>query len=126
MCFIIPACLSPFDVVCVSSVVSLQLLVHIEQDDHRGNEIHRFSGGQQVKVGATVSAAVTITGHSKCQGTKQESWTGGEQDRKLSQNAKHCNFSALSDSKLNIYGRWIELLRQQNDSNIFTLFFYVL
>lgn len=34
VCFIIPKCHSPFDVIRVSSVVSLQLLVHIEQDDH--------------------------------------------------------------------------------------------
>lgn len=55
-------CLSPLDVVRVSCVVSLQLLVHVEQDDHGGNEIHRLSSRKQVQVGATVSATVTVAG----------------------------------------------------------------
>ena len=65
-------CLSPFDVICVSGVVSLQLLVHIEQDDHGGDEVHRLSSGQQVKVGATVSTTVAVTGGQTGQGVKQE------------------------------------------------------
>lgn len=65
--------LLPFDVVCVSSVVSLQLLVHIKQDNHWGDEIHRFSSGQQVKVGATVSTTVTVAGYQEGQGVKQKS-----------------------------------------------------
>lgn len=40
--------------------MSLQLLVYVEKDDHRGDEIHRFSSRKQVQVGATVSAAVTV------------------------------------------------------------------
>lgn len=62
--------LVPFDVVRVSSVVSLQLLVYVEQDDHRGDEIHRFSCGEQVKVGATVSTAVSVAENLKGQGGK--------------------------------------------------------
>lgn len=57
-------CVSPFDVICVSCVVSLQLLVHIKQDNHRGDEVHRLPGGQQVKVGATVATTVAIAGIS--------------------------------------------------------------
>lgn len=57
-------CVSPFDVICVSCVVPLQLLVHIKQDDHWSNEIHRLPSGQQVKVGATVATTVAITGVS--------------------------------------------------------------
>lgn len=59
------ACISPFDVVCVPGVVPLQPLVHVEQDDHRGDEVDGFPSGQQVKVGATVSTAVTVTEQSE-------------------------------------------------------------
>lgn len=59
------ACISPFDVVCVPSVVPLQALVHVEQDDHWGDEVDGFPSGQQVKVGATVSTAVTVTEQSE-------------------------------------------------------------
>lgn len=55
---------SPFDVIGVACVVSLQLLVHIKQDNHGGDEVHRLPGGQQVKVGATVAATVAIAGVS--------------------------------------------------------------
>lgn len=57
-------CVSPFDVICVSCVVSLQLLVHIKEDNHGGDEVHRLPGGQQVKVGAAVATAVAIAGIS--------------------------------------------------------------
>ncbi len=94
VCFIIPMCFSPFDVICVSSVVSLQLLIHIVQDDHWGDEIHRFSSGQQVKVGATVSTAVAITGHSK--GSRNKSWNSSSIDRGLISSCfdNSCHFSS--------------------------------
>lgn len=57
-------CFSPFDVICVSCVVSLQLLVHIKQDNHRGDEVHRLPGGQQVEIGATVATTVAVAGMS--------------------------------------------------------------
>lgn len=56
----------------MSGVVSLQLLVHIKQDDHGGDEIHRFSSGEQVKVGATVSTAVAIAEQESGQGMKEK------------------------------------------------------
>lgn len=66
------SCLLPFDVVCVPSVVSLQPLVHVEQDDHGGDEIHRFSSGEQVKVGATVPAAITVAEQGNGQGIEEQ------------------------------------------------------
>lgn len=64
VCARVCVCFSPFDVICVSCVVSLQLLIHIKQDNHRGDEVHRLPGGQQVEVGATVATTVAIAGMS--------------------------------------------------------------
>ena len=56
-------CLLPLDVIRVTGVVSLQLLVHVVQDHHGGDEVHRLPRGQQVQVRATVSPPVAISGH---------------------------------------------------------------
>lgn len=61
----------------MSGVVSLQPLVHVKQDDHGGDEIHRFSSGEQVKVGATVSTAVAIAEQESGQGMKERKTLNG-------------------------------------------------
>lgn len=61
----------------MSGVVSLQPLVHVKQDDHGGDEIHRFSSGEQVKVGATVSTTVAIAEQESGQGMKERKTLNG-------------------------------------------------
>lgn len=45
-CVCVCACVLPFDVICVPSVVPLQPLIHIKQDDHWGDEVDGFPSGQ--------------------------------------------------------------------------------
>ena len=66
-------CASPFDVVRVPGVVSLQPLVHVEQHHHRGDEVHRLPGGHQVEVGAAVAAPVTVSERCGGQGVTSKS-----------------------------------------------------
>ena len=56
---------SPLDVVIVSQVVPLPLLLHAVEHSHGGHEVHYLPRGQQVKVGAAVSATVAIAGDAR-------------------------------------------------------------
>lgn len=84
---------SPFDVIGVSCVVSLQLLVHIKQDNHGGDEVHRLPSGQQVQVGATVAATVAVTGISP--GSRTNTRASEDSSRGLGHSDTSLRFSSL-------------------------------
>lgn len=74
---------SPFNVVVVTEVVSLLLLLHVVQNHHRGVEVNDLSRGQQVEVGAAVTATVPVPGSGLSQGTVQASAVRGSEEPKL-------------------------------------------
>lgn len=61
-----PFVISPFDIIIVAQIVPLLLLLSVVQHHHRGVEVNDLSGGQQVEVGAAVTATVAIPDQPLC------------------------------------------------------------
>ena len=52
--------ISPFDVFCVTQVMSLAMLFSVEEDHNGRHEVHDFACGQQVQVGPGVPPSVAV------------------------------------------------------------------
>lgn len=50
----------PLHIIIVTSVMSLELLFHVEQHDHRRDEVHGLARRQQVQIAAAVPTPVAI------------------------------------------------------------------